>query len=422
MAPASGDGAAAGGGADGGAKGYSAPIVKVESDADALAAAGLGFAAEGAKAEGDDVADYDGGDEKGDEQKDTKANTKSEPQREMPDYGDLVDGDAAGAGVEVKDDVKAQPEGDRRPQAIYISGVQRLTRTHLAEVFDSKSLPQFVRLEWIGDEEVVCIFKSAEDAAFALKSAQSGFGDTAVEDVRPGPGLWRAQRGMLDFRYATTGDRPGLGWKKQHRAGKQVREFRFWEAIKDMDRGILDKEDEALGIKRIPLFTELPPEKRRRVDPDAGGAIDLLEQMAAQDKGLLAKEDKKDNDDEAPWPVEWEKAAEANAEIVDEGEKAWDENSDAWWKGSWQDWGGRGGGWQRDGRNNWNSDGKARGDSYWSAEPRKRRRGGAAEGRGGGGVLPEWGDVDDTERAKRSKRSERFQTPAKSGPAATPAT
>ncbi|OLP91173.1 hypothetical protein AK812_SmicGene27158 [Symbiodinium microadriaticum] len=41
-------------------------------------------------------------------------------------------------------------------------GVQRLTRTHIAEVFESKKLPRFDRVDWISDEKVVCVFKDAQ--------------------------------------------------------------------------------------------------------------------------------------------------------------------------------------------------------------------------------------------------------------------
>ncbi|OLP77909.1 hypothetical protein AK812_SmicGene41977 [Symbiodinium microadriaticum] len=74
-------------------------------------------------------------------------------------------------------------------------------------------------------------------ATIALAGCLRGFEEGSD---RPGPGLWRAVRGMLDFRQAAATDVPGPNFKKWHRAGRQVRDYRFWEAAKDIDRNILD--------------------------------------------------------------------------------------------------------------------------------------------------------------------------------------
>lgn len=66
-------------------------------------------------------------------------------------------------------------------------------------------------------------------AKSALDAAIDGFEQGRD---KPGPGLWRAIRGMMDFRQATVLDVPSANFKKQHRAGRQVRDYRFWEAAK----------------------------------------------------------------------------------------------------------------------------------------------------------------------------------------------
>lgn len=258
-------------------QGYTAPVVKREDEAYA-----------------DEGADYN--DEAAGEDQGTAAgNTaKVEPSRALPDYADLVD-DADGLGKpKEQDDDYPGPRAEKRPEVVHISGVRRLTRSHLSEVLDAKRLPDFVRLEWIDDDRVCVVFANPEDATKVLKVADAGF-DSEVSS--PGPGLWRAQRGMLDFREATTADRPDPFFKKQHRGGRQVREFRFWAAMTDMDKRILDNEEATQGSKR-PLADgededEKPPKKRAK--PAEGDAeesgFDLLEQMATQDKRLIMEEE-----------------------------------------------------------------------------------------------------------------------------------
>ncbi|CAE8627997.1 unnamed protein product [Polarella glacialis] len=107
-------------------------------------------------------------------------------------------------------------------EAIYIAGAERLTRTDLAEVFAAKKLPECVGFEHISKSEVVCIFATAAEASRVLAGVEAGFDDCpeggaeepdcAGEDDRPdgprgeGPGLWRARRGLLKFRIATSAD------------------------------------------------------------------------------------------------------------------------------------------------------------------------------------------------------------------------
>jgi len=394
--------------------GYSVPIVKVEEDAQVV---GVRAAA---KTEGDDV-DYD----------EDKPLTQPKPElrRTAPDYGDLEDDDIE---VKVKDDgaVKQGPGGDRRPEAIHLSGCQRLTRPHIAEVFDSKDLPKPVMMDWIGDSDVICVFASPADAAAALKGTED-FGDTMAEqETTPGPGLWRAQRGMLDFRYATTEDKPDMGWKKQHRGGRQVKEFRFWEAIKSIDQDILEKE-EAAGVKRPSIITELPEDyersaKRQRIEGDEEDGDSLLEKMAQQDQNIFTCEGIEGyeaQDDSNPWPEDW------------------DQNKD--WKdakaldvGGWNQYGGgRSSGGKEKGRkgkgkgktSEW-SEHDDRGGEPWGigedSQVRNARRKRFVDGdkdngderkKEGGArkvTMAVLGELEETEeeKARRAKRGERFHT------------
>ena len=91
----------------------------------------------------------------------------------------------------------------------------------------------------------MCIFKDPRAAKSALEAAIDGFQQGRE---KPGPGLWRAIRGMMDFRQATVLDVPSANFKKQHRAGRQVRDYRFWEAAKDIDKTIMDSLEK--GVKR----------------------------------------------------------------------------------------------------------------------------------------------------------------------------
>eukprot|EP00929_Paragymnodinium_shiwhaense_P034662 TRINITY_DN18828_c0_g1_i1.p1 TRINITY_DN18828_c0_g1~~TRINITY_DN18828_c0_g1_i1.p1 ORF type:complete len:494 (-),score=171.44 TRINITY_DN18828_c0_g1_i1:142-1623(-) len=400
--------------------------VKVEEDASKADNAG-----------GDEGVDYgDDGEEK-----------RPKPERTLADYTDLVDGDDDD--VAVKESIKDEdvPKGEKRPQVLYLHGVQRLTRNHLMEIFLAKELPAFVRVEYVSDEACCCVFESQKDAAKALRGALAGFGDTMADDAKPGPGLWRAQRGMLDFRYATTGDVPDMGWKKQHRGGRQVREFRFWEAIKEVDKAILGKEDvvaakrpasamsaEAVddGVDEWSRFLEdmeAPAAKRQRLQgkeekqevkeapSETGGesvraveseqgtdvevsSFDLLEQMASLDKTIMSKHEEagketKEEEDRRPMrrpsypPV-----------------PMWDPWGQTAWQSSWSSKGGRSGKGGYDGRRSQRDDREESSAQFRSRESRPAPDGPEADRRkrrrerfGGEGDAEE-----DTAVAARRKR------------------
>eukprot|EP00927_Polykrikos_kofoidii_P079404 TRINITY_DN7618_c0_g1_i1.p1 TRINITY_DN7618_c0_g1~~TRINITY_DN7618_c0_g1_i1.p1 ORF type:complete len:604 (-),score=130.05 TRINITY_DN7618_c0_g1_i1:223-1971(-) len=328
--------------AEGSPEGVPEDVVKVEEGAAAADATTSQAVPEEAKLEGEEIPDF--GEEEPNPPPPTRIEPaalapKKEPRRAIPDYRDIVEDDSDvslkmmyGSEANSVPSVPPAMEGDKRPDAVHIFGVQRLTRTHIEEVLDSKELPKFHRIEWISDEAAICVFQNAEAATKVLEGAVAGFGNTQVENGQPGPGLWRAQRGMLDFRLAYTGDKQALGWKKLHRGGRQVREYRFWEAIKDLDREILEKEDaQAQSLKRPAAlitpgvadewakfkneFSE--PQKRARTNPlppvfpmvkekeeiEGEGGIALLEEMAKQDAAILKRE-------ECPAPKE-EKEGEA---------------------------------------------------------------------------------------------------------------
>lgn len=362
------------------------------------------------------------------------------PMRAMPDYGDLLDDDeprlVQGDTKESKEEDGAKAEvAPPRKEAIHIGGVQRLTRTHLSELFQSKNLPMFRWVEWIGDDQVICVFEQVADVAVALKGCLAGFQN--VEDDRPGPGLWRAQRCMLDFRQANQADRPPSDFKRNHRGGRQVREYRFWEAMKDNDSFILQHEDPQQGVKRpMPSGEDAlaaadwddDAQRRKRLRKGIHPVeaeeedIDLLNRMAEQDKNILTKEEAGES---ASLPTtndgpiikdEDDSRQHQNKDDADwwAAEGPWQgEESSSWWDG----WEGGGGGW-------W-------GDEWSSGAPRRRRRewqdqggkgagkrrgenstpaGGAARSRGSAGASDFAVPMDDAEQAKRSRRADRFKS------------
>lgn len=398
--------------------GYTAPIVKTEV----------------AEVE-EEAADYGAPEEE-------TGKPEGAPTRAMPDYGDLLDDDEPSL---VQGGVKASKEEDGqngeasppRKEAIYIAGVQRLTRTHLAEIFQSKDLPVFKWIEWLDDERCLCVFDQAANAAIALRGCLAGFQD--ISDDRPGPGLWRAQRCMLDFREATQGDRPAEDFKRQHRGGKQVREYRFWECMKDMDKFILGDEDEpAQGVKRSApsgedaiAAADWDDDRQRRKRLRRGlrpseqeeEDIDLLNRMAQQDQNILTKEEAgestslpttnagpvaevdADDDDRAPrekGSADWWGA---------EGDQWSGEKNDLW--GSWGG-GGGGGAWDS---NDWSRAPRRRRQDDWGRNqgqrgdqrPRNNQpAGGAAKSKSsvaGDFSVP----MDEAEKDKRSRRGDRFK-------------
>lgn len=399
---------------------------------------------------------------------------KPEPVRAMPDYGDLIDDE------DDKGDLEGQRPGrsskaELRPDALRFSGVQRLTRSHLQEIFQSKNLPQFQRLEWIADDEVLCIFATPEDTAAALAGTESGFSDVSVKSSeKPGPGLWRAQRGMLEIRQATLEDEPSAEFKRQHRGGRQVREFRFWEAIKDVDRNILDDSEFKAQKRELPSGedaiaaanwddgTEAPAKRRRRAAGNEEEApISLLEQMSQLDKQILAKheeeaktdgEPKADDtslvliewDQQAFWGEEryswrgssggkghqdagesWGRHAEETSENAGKGQrrrperKIWGGHDDRGQRdsASWENWRNKPGQdsaeWSK--WDSWGSDagwGKKRRSEGVNGVHGDRERAGDAPGAEPlpPGPVDRWLHTSEEEKAKRQKRADRFRS------------
>mmetsp|Transcript_51256 Transcript_51256/g.166185 ORF Transcript_51256/g.166185 Transcript_51256/m.166185 type:complete len:399 (+) Transcript_51256:115-1311(+) len=364
------------------------------------------------------------------------------PQRAMPDYGDLVDDDGP-APSSTKEELGASARNaPQRKEGILVRGVARLTRTHLAELFEVKRLPVFKWVEWIADDQAICVWEDPRDAATAFKGAATGFGDTGDLES-PGPGLWRAQRCMMDFRMATEDDKPTEDFKKKHRGGKQVREFRFWECMKDMSSNILG-EQEMQGMKR-PLVPsgedtfaaadfddDVSRRKRLRAGMRPGEdeeEIDLLQKMAELDRAILAKQELNDegvpvskvNDTSLVKHESYEE--ERQAKSSDEGKRK--AGSTTW--GSWQHddrWGddGNAGG-QGDEREEWKKgDGRKRrradGDGGGGERKGGRKGGGKGDGGtgdgGGGGRAAKAVEgfevaADDDEQARRAKRADRFK-------------
>jgi len=452
--PSAEQGPAAAGGASG-AQGYSAPIVKVESDDPEKvgAAADTGPTdGDGAKAE-DEVPDFGG--PGADEPQDAARG----PSRAMPDYGDLID-DVESSSMAQRGAPKEEEGGrcrtdikpESRPTAMHISGVQRLNRGHLAEVFSSKKLPLFVRLDWLSDDQVLCIFPDGASAATALAGARAGFMNVSLSgDALPGPGLWRAQRCMLEFREATTTDVPDPSNRRLHRAGRQVREFRFWGALVDQTKDCLDIDESRGGVKRfLPSgedaiaaaewddFSTGRGSKRRRVGQVTAGSdeepIDMLEQMASLDKEILAKQEDVDApvippaSDMSLVNVQWDD--EEGLKKESKKEKGGNDDDDAWWGGdSWGQqqnwrgaemraesdswWHGGGGGGGRRGSGNWHERDPSWGrwaDDDSGGWNRKRQRGSGKAGGGRGQEAAQGHVLSEEEQAKRAKRSLRFRT------------
>mmetsp|Transcript_34835 Transcript_34835/g.75195 ORF Transcript_34835/g.75195 Transcript_34835/m.75195 type:complete len:472 (-) Transcript_34835:33-1448(-) len=243
-----------------------------------------------------------------------QAEPQADPQAKTEAGGDV---EMKVAGVAKKEELDEKAKGEPRADALHLSGVNRLTRTHLAEVFASKRLPAFQRVEWIADDKCVVVFANKQAAAESLNAALDGFEEGRD---KPGPGLWRAIRGYMDFRQATVLDVPSANFKKQHRAGRQVRDYRFWEAAKDIDKSIMEGLEQK-GIKRdapsgedaiaaavyANQLGEAPRKKRRKMPAGEGDldepepeAPELLEQMAQKDKELLGL---KAEVEESPAPV-----------------------------------------------------------------------------------------------------------------------
>jgi len=345
--------------------------------------------------------------------------------RSLVDYSDLVEGGAGGAAQGPAAAPRSVGDGKARPDALHVSGVQRLTRTHLLEVFAFKKLPTFKTVEWIADDEAVCVWGTEAEAKKVLAACEEGFDEVSA---KPGPGLWRAQRGMMEFRAATEGDVPSAEFKKKHRGGKQVREFRFWEAMKDMSKGAIDEAEDAQGIKRLLVAPsgedafaaadfddDLQRRKRLRrgggpAEEDDGGEIDLLRQMAEFDRTILAKQEVRDGDDVV-------KVSKANDAPLVRAEL----EAPAVQLKKRQTVQGRNGSWHHDDRwgngDDWNGN--------WGGPAKRRRTGdggeggkGKGRGRGSGGPKTqeekekEMALLDPEEAQRRQKRAERFKASA----------
>lgn len=407
------------------------------------------------EAEIDDAAADFGDETAAPETGDQATQAAAAPTRAMPDYGDVMDGgeEDIKPNIKVKDEPRSDPAlAPKRPDAVLISGVQRLNRTHIADVFKSKQLPEFLRLDYIGDDQVIAVFSTDEEAAKVVKSAAEGFRDVA-DDGAPGPGLWRAMRGMMDFRQATIADEPPMGFKRQHRGGKQVREFRFWTAATDMGNKILAEEDELNEIRKRPAperqevdDSGQPKAKRARTTKGAEAGIDLLEKMMSADKNIFVKEEERG--DLAPLPVlspEETKEAEYRAlgsllDRLDSGTgkgKQRGGNRDSWGRDDYDSQRGGGRDWQSwthddrmdsslDDDDRWSQRNgrkggkKGRGKQGRSRSPRgKKGRKGKGDGQKGdddhgskdaASALGAGVESTAEEREKRAKRADRFKT------------
>ncbi|CAE7553713.1 FUBP3, partial [Symbiodinium sp. CCMP2592] len=111
----------------------------------------------------------------------------------------------AEAAEEGKNSKAAAKPSTPRPEAICISGAANLTRIHLDEVLEAKSLPQMQSLEHISKSSVVCVFSSTTDAKVVLDSLEEGFSDVR-QGAQEGPGIYRARHGHLKYRMATSTD------------------------------------------------------------------------------------------------------------------------------------------------------------------------------------------------------------------------
>jgi len=266
------------------------------------------------------------------------------------------------------------------------------------------------------------------------------------DDGAPGPGLWRAMRGMMDFRQATIADESPMGFKKQHRGGRQVREFRLWGAMTSMDKKILDQEEELNEFRKRPggppqdVDGEGPPvAKRARITRGPEAGIDLLEKMSQNDKHIFVKQEARGELDELPEIP----AAEEEDEPEEGTIAAWERRSNngrrqsllddrGKSKGKGKGKGGKRGGrdyqgWSHDDREGDDWDGKGGGkrgkrDGKGGKEGR-RGKGGARpgpydsgdqdgerkKGSGKGSALGDAVDATADELEKRAKRANRFK-------------
>mmetsp|Transcript_27800 Transcript_27800/g.64190 ORF Transcript_27800/g.64190 Transcript_27800/m.64190 type:complete len:416 (-) Transcript_27800:72-1319(-) len=349
------------------------------------------------------------------------------PQRAALDYADVVDEPGAGG---TKEEVPAEDAqvrrgtGKTRAEVVHVSGVQRLGPANLLAVLALKDLPKFLRLQWVGDEEVLMMFDSAKEASSVLESLQAGFDDVPEGAGGKDPGVWRARRGMLDFRKATADDVAPLGFKRQRRAGRQVKEFRLWAQSQEVEISDAEEEDEVPNLKAKKLGLKNWRDWRKRATREEGGIsddedVELLAQMANQDHVMLSKpHDEGDSDDEDVVFVDLlSQMHEQDREILTkefgeypsaEERKRRREEDESWQnrkRGRWQDKSN----WQ--GEERWASGGRAKESWHWNtsswdksqedwSRPAKRKRGSAEGG--------DTKEVDTEEKDRRRKRQERW--------------
>lgn len=223
------------------------------------------------------------------------------------------------------------------PDRIYIKGVERLTRNHIAEILGAMQLPSFKGIVWISDDECVVVFASPRKAAKALNGMKGDFRD--LEDyTAPGPGIWRAQRGYLTTRLGRFSDQPEPGFKKKHRCGRQVRAFREWAAMED-ERMDADEEFDAPGgewshwydaqQQGMDIDMDFDQFEEEDDNQDDDGP-DLLAQMAMQDKTLLGTSKSEREKEESTSGVKLELDEDGNAPMDVYGDASYQRRNLGW--------------------------------------------------------------------------------------------
>merc|ERR1719272_194151 len=124
----------------------------------------------------------------------------------------------------------------------------------------------------------------------------------------------------MDFRQATIADVSDSSYKRQHRSGKQVREFRLFSKLGDMDKEILENEKERKEAFKRAAPAEAGDEgqpKAKRARKSDGD--DMLEQMMNNDKKLLVKQEANGDLDDLPDMPEWHPEEDSDEEYYRQG-------------------------------------------------------------------------------------------------------
>ncbi|CAE6971166.1 FUBP3, partial [Symbiodinium natans] len=183
-----------------------------------------------------------------------------------------------------------------RPEAICISGAENLTKMHLDEVLEAKSLPEMVAVEHISKSSMVVSFRSASDAKAALDSLGKGF-DDVEHGSKEGPGLYRARHGLLKFRLATSADVKAKTNRFKHAPKEEYQRLRIngdAKEVKQAKKIVLDFLDEfsgrgmrglvherfLRGIEDVEESFEVPPGKIGRLIGKGGENIKKMEDMS----------------------------------------------------------------------------------------------------------------------------------------------